>query len=93
MKQVITIDPSGHVQTLLKGPVDLSKLGNISVRRSSDIMFDEDVQKFYVNFLDSDLQHMNAKARTMLFDTYEEAVAYEVERISEFRLNASREIQ
>lgn len=72
-------------ETLRGGPVDLAKMGEISVRRSSEIMFDEQAQQYYVCFLESQLLHHNEQLRKELFDTYELAVAHEVEILNKER--------
>jgi hypothetical protein len=79
---------SGMAQTLLdSGPVDLSKLGAVSVHRSSEILFDEPAQKFYIHFLEPKLQHLNEAYRSSLFPTYRNAVDAEIVAINKARLS------
>lgn len=77
---------NGTMETLHKGFLDLRKLGPITMRRSSEIEFDENTQKFYIRFLEPELEWMNETQREFLFDTYELAVEEEVRIINQARL-------
>ena len=79
VKQVIKFK-HGVGKTLRGGPVDLAKMGRISVHRSSDIRFDEDRQKYYIHFLEPALESCNHIYTG--FSTYEDAVAREIEVIN-----------
>lgn len=72
-------------ETLRGGPVDLSKMGAISVRRSSEIKFNEDKQRYYIEFLEPKLLHMNKEMAEYLFTTYEFAVDHEVITLNRLR--------
>lgn len=77
---------NGQAQTLLdSGPVNLAELGPISVHRSSEILFDEGDQKFYIHFLEPALVEMNAWMRDLYFPTYKQAVDYEINVINSAR--------
>jgi hypothetical protein len=76
----------GSLETLHKGFLDLRQLGPISMRRSSEIEFDEVYQKFYIKFLEPELIQFNEEYRTIFFDTYELAVEKEIEVINAARL-------
>ena len=77
----------GSMETLHKGFLDLRELGNITMRRSSEIEFDPVYQKFYIKFLEPELTQFNEQYRTIFFDTYELAVEKEVEVINAARLS------
>jgi hypothetical protein len=85
VKQVIKFK-HGVGKTLRGGPVDLAKMGRISVHRSSDIRFDEDRQKYYIHFLEPALEGWNHIFNG--FPTYEAAVEKEVELINLCRKTA-----
>lgn len=76
----------GQMETLHKGFLDLRTLGQVSIRRSSEILFDEDEQKFYIKFLEPRLESYNSEFRSKLFNTYELAVDAEVTFLNECRL-------
>lgn len=57
-KQVISIAPDGSMQGLRRkkgNGLDLRTFGNAEVERVSEILFDGDEQKFYVQFLTGEL--------------------------------------
>lgn len=76
----------GQMETLHKGFLDLRKLGEVKIRRSSEILFDEDKQKFYIHYLEPSLASFNPEFRSVFFDTYEQAVDREVQFLNECRL-------
>lgn len=79
---------NGTVTTLLdSGPVDLSKMGKVSVTRSSEILFDEEEQMFYIKFLAPELGFYNTFYRSLFFKTYKQAVAEEIKLINGARIN------
>lgn len=84
--QVITAR-GGKLETLTKGFLDLSRLGPVEIRRSSDIRFDTEHQRWYVHLLEEKLQGFNSQIRDFFFDTYEEAVEFEVEFLNNCRLD------
>ena len=74
--------------TLLNsGPVDLSKLGRVSITRASEILFNEDEQQFYIKFLQEELGIYNGLYREKFFPTYQSAVDEEIRVINSARLN------
>lgn len=77
----------GQMETLHKGFLDLRTLGNVEMRRSSEIKLDPNAQKFYIEFLEPELLQFNPQYREVFFDTYELAVEEEVRFINEARLN------
>jgi hypothetical protein len=77
----------GVVETLNKGFLDLRKLGPITMRRSSEIEFDEHEQKYYIRFLEPKLEQYNPEMRSHFFDTYELTVEFEVYFINRARLD------
>lgn len=84
MKKTQVIKFSGSIlegskaETLRGGLLDLRKLGEVSLRRSSEIEFDETTQKHYIKLLEPKLSYLNETLRSMFFPTYEEAVDFEV---------------
>jgi hypothetical protein len=74
-------------ETLRGGSMDLSKMGDISVRRSSEILFDENQQKYYVSLMEPKLLYMNKDLREKFFDTYELAIDHEVKILNRARKN------
>lgn len=77
---------NGQAQTLLdSGPVNLAELGPIAVHRSSEILFDESVQKFYIHFLEPALDYLNEIIRFEFYPTYKAAVEDEVKQINAYR--------
>lgn len=53
-KQVITIRPGGSIESLMYAPdkgVDIKSMGKAKIKRFSEVLFDEDIQKFYIRFL------------------------------------------
>lgn len=77
----------GRLETLEKGFLDLSRLGPVEVRRSSDIKFDDKQQQWYIHLLEVKLQSWNPQIRDFYFDTYQEAVDFEVEFLNNCRLD------
>ncbi len=52
IEQVITISPSGAITTLrTKGGVDIRSLGKVEIQRISEIVWDEEAQRWKVVFL------------------------------------------
>lgn len=83
MREQVVKAKHGKMHTLLdSGPVDLRKMGEVSVHRSSHILFDEEKQKFYISFLEPKLGMFNSLYRGFFFPTYGEAVAEEVKTIN-----------
>lgn len=78
---------NGVMETLHKGFLDLRQLGVIEMRRSSEIEFDASEQKFYIKFLEPELEQYNVEMRNHFFDTYELAVEFEVFFINRARLD------
>lgn len=76
---------NGQLETLRNKDFDIGKLGRFEVRRSSEILFDADEQKYYIHFLDAEIQHMNPLLRNEFYPTYEAAVDREVSLINEAR--------
>lgn len=77
----------GIMETLHKGFLDLRELGPVSMRRSSEILFNETEQKFYIKFLEPELEYLNNMMSEVFFDTYELAVEREIKVINCARLN------
>jgi hypothetical protein len=85
MKKIVVKASGGMIMETLRGPLDLRKMGPVTVRRSSEILFDEEAQSFYIHFLEPQLERFNLELRSLFFDTYELAVDEEVERINTAR--------
>jgi hypothetical protein len=86
LKKIVVKAKGGiMMETLRDNDLDLRKFGEVSVRRSSEIQFDEANQKFFIEFLEPQLKERNPEFRTKFFDTYELAVCKEVEVINEAR--------
>lgn len=81
-KQVIkfsgNLTQGSIAETLRGGLLDLRKLGPVTLRRSSEIEFDESCQMHYIKLLEPTLEHLNPSLREMMFPTYEDAVDFEV---------------
>lgn len=73
-----SLETGFKAETLRGGFLDLRKLGEVSVRRSSEIEFDETTQMHYISLLEPKLEHLNETLRGMFFPTYEDAVDFEV---------------
>lgn len=103
-KLVIQFHPDGTVETLLKASViDLRVLGHQSVDRVSEVLFDEDEQKFYIRWLKGPLAASPVACvhtgfysvhfvqyeldGPKLFDTYEQAVECEIATVNAMRLD------
>jgi hypothetical protein len=93
MKQnVIKFLPDGSVQHTLKDSFfDTRFLGKREVYRMSEIVFNEEKQKFFIYF-DEKIKKFNGGWRqyqemgmVVYFDTYEAAVEKEIELINEYR--------
>lgn len=69
---------NGQAETLNKSFLDLRRLGHVSMRRSSEIEFDETEQMHYIRLLEPKLEHLNETLAGMFFPTYEDAVDFEV---------------
>lgn len=78
-KMVISCFPNGHVEHILKDTFFNPKLGRRSIKRITDIVFDEEAQKFRIKFLELPI------TINQLFDSYEEAVEYEINFINDLR--------
>jgi hypothetical protein len=85
MKTVVVKVKNGTTMETLRGPLDLRKFGVVQVRRSSEILFDEEAQMFYIKMLEPELQHLNDNLSETFFDTYELAVDHEIELINTAR--------
>lgn len=95
------INVDGSIEGLQpKNGLDLRLLGKNSVERASDIKFCEEDQQWYIEFLIGDLKgkklnhclysnYCNTKVNDidniMKFNTYEEAIAVEVEFLNSYR--------
>ena len=80
LKSVIQCMPDGTVEMTLKDKELKPFIGHRSIKRMSEILFNEDTQKFYVKF------RYNGQTTPAVFDTYEDAVTYEVDIINKKRL-------
>lgn len=72
-------------ETLRGGLLDLRKLGETEMRRSSEIEFDSSAQLFYIRLLEPALAYLNTELRGMFFPTYEDAVDFEVKLLNTAR--------
>ena len=92
-KQVIKFSGNlftgSKAETLRGGLLDLRKLGDTEMRRSSEIEFDSESQLFYIRLLEPTLSYLNADLRGMLFPTYEDAVDFEVKLLNYARKHTS----
>lgn len=89
MKTQVIKFKDGQAETLRGGFLDLRKLGEITVRRSSEIEFDEHEQMHYIRLLEPALEHLNDGLRNLFFATYELAVEHEVALLNEMRKTTS----
>ena len=81
LKHVIQCMPDGSVEMTLKDGELKPFEGHRKVTRMSDIIFDENNQKFYIIF-----RHTGYITPPM-FTSYEEAIAFEVATINKERLS------
>jgi hypothetical protein len=94
-KRVILIDTDGSITSLYdrKKKLDLSKFGNQKIERASDILWDEDNQKFKIKMLAGALQGeylCDAENNILYFNDYDLAVSYEIDFInSRFLTNSN----
>lgn len=76
----------GQLKTLHgSGSFDLRSMGRATINRSSLINFDEQAQKFYIEFLEPELVKFNQSIRNMFFDEYKDAANKEIDMINEYR--------
>ena len=88
MDYVISIAPDGEINHTLKDSFFNTRfLGDRKINRMTEILFDEDKQKFFIKWMvwfnEDDTENLNK----LSFDTYEEAVAYEIEVVERNRRN------
>ena len=80
---VIVIRPDGSIESLLKDKIfDTRIFGDRKIERLSEVLPTEDGQKFFIRWL----QGPDAGSCIGHFDTYEEAVDYEVNTVNAKRL-------
>lgn len=87
MKTQVFKARGGTLETLEKGFLNLAQLGEVEVRRSSDIKFDAKQQQWYIHLLEEKLQGWNSQIRDFFFETYQDAVDFEVEFLNNCRLD------
>lgn len=87
LKHVIQCMPDGSIQMTLKDKELKPFNGHRQIDRMTEILFDETLQKFYV------LWRFSRRGITdqpmQLFDTYEDAIDYEVQMINKARLTGT----
>lgn len=79
LKTVIQCMPDGTVEMTLKDKELKPFVGHRTIKRMSEVLFNEDTQRFYVKF------KYNGITTPAIFETYEDAVAYEIAKINEQR--------
>lgn len=80
----ISVFPDGSIQHTLKDAVlHTGFIGKRKVERMSEILFNEDTQKFFIRWIQGPLQGQDTYIRG--FYSYESAVACEVEIIETLR--------
>ena len=82
LKHVIQCAEDGSIQMTLKDKEFRPFKGHRTIKRMSEIIFNEGIQKFYIKFKTSDSGETQTPP---MFDTYEDAVAYEVDFINKLR--------
>jgi hypothetical protein len=81
MKQILTVCPDGALAGLtVSGGFNYLKLGKASVQRVTEILWDEENQKWYGKFLRGPLSGTKLLGGK-LFDEYADAVSAEVDAI------------
>lgn len=88
---VITCHADGSVETLLKGSVfDTRQLGERKIERITIIEWSTTYQLFYIKWLKGpkagEVEGWTPNSVAKFFETYEEAVSYEVEQVNKMRL-------
>lgn len=81
IKNVIQCLPDGTIEMTLKDKELKPFNGHRTIKRMSEILFNEDTQKFYIIF------KQDGTRTPAIFDTYEEAIDYEVSTINNKRLS------
>lgn len=82
LAHVIQCAEDGSIQMTLKDKEFRPFKGHRTIKRMSEILFNEGIQKFYIKFKTSDSGETQTPP---MFDTYEDAVAYEVDFINKLR--------
>lgn len=82
IKHVVQCKPDGSVEMTLKDKDFRPFKGYRTIKRMSEILFNEGIQKFYIKFRTSDSGETQTPP---MFDTYEEAVDYEIRFINSLR--------
>lgn len=89
-EMVISITPEGKIEHILKDSFfDTRFFGNRKIERMTTIEFNVEKQQFYIQWLKGPLTgHYaeDAAGRVLYFDTYDEAVQVEIERVNAMRL-------
>lgn len=92
MKQVITIKPDGTMAGLQHKPgkgVDLRQFGPAKIERASEIVFNEDTQKWNIRILcepwGGEIIFLHGHG-VLEFQEYDDAVTYEIEILNKARL-------
>ncbi len=79
---VIVIDANGSVEHTLKDSFfDTRFLGERTITRLSEVLFDERAQQFYIKWLqgpNAGNTELDSDGGTRMFDTYEDAVSHEI---------------
>ena len=81
IKTVIQCLPDGTIEMTLKDKEFKPFNGHRTIKRMSEILFNEDTQRFYVKF------RYDGHTTPAIFDTYEDAIKYEVDIINKVRRN------
>lgn len=88
MDYTISIAPDGEINHTLKDSFFNTRfLGDRKIRRMTEILFDEATQKFFIKWMVWSREADTEAEEVSRFDTYEEAVEYEIKTVERNRRN------
>jgi hypothetical protein len=87
VKQVITVHQGGAISGLERpNLLDFKQLGKAKIKRTSDIVWSEEQQKFYVYFIHLETFLTDENDKLLFFTDYEDAKRAEVAHLDALRL-------
>jgi len=78
-EKVIVIKPNGEVVTIYSDAFPLKNLGKSKIQRASNVLFDEEVQKWYIEIQGNKLEKF--------FDSRNDCIEYEVQYLNDILMN------
>ena len=86
---VVSFLPTGQVESLHNDKFDLGFLGDKTIKRATEILFNEETQDWYIVLLDGNQAPRQSWAGQDGFTSYEQAREVEVAWLNLSRLNAA----